>query len=40
MMTAFDEMHAADGSVRDNYRAYAEWLGAMPAEVTARKRPA
>ncbi|MBK8760850.1 MAG: circularly permuted type 2 ATP-grasp protein [Sulfuritalea sp.] len=37
-MTAFDEMHAADGSVRDNYQAYAEWLRAMPAEVTARKR--
>jgi uncharacterized circularly permuted ATP-grasp superfamily protein len=38
MITAFDEMHAADGAVRDNYRSYAEWLQAMPAEVTARKR--
>jgi uncharacterized circularly permuted ATP-grasp superfamily protein len=38
MITAYDEMHAADGAVRDNYRSYAEWLQAMPAEVTARKR--
>ena len=38
MMTAYDEMHAADGAVRDNYRSYAEWLQAMPADVTARKR--
>jgi uncharacterized circularly permuted ATP-grasp superfamily protein len=38
MITAYDEMHAADGAVRDNYRSYAEWLQAMPAEVIARKR--
>jgi len=38
MNPAFDEMHAADGSVRENYRAYAEWLKSMPPEVTSRKR--
>ena len=38
MKTAYDEMHAADGSVRENYRHYAEWLNATPAEVIARKR--
>ncbi len=38
MITAFDEMHAADGAVRDNYRSYAEWLQSMPGDVTARKR--
>ena len=38
MDTAFDEMHTAEGAVRDNYRDYAEWLQAMPAEVTMRKR--
>ena len=38
MKIAYDEMHAADGAVRDNYRSYAEWLQATPAEVIARKR--
>jgi uncharacterized circularly permuted ATP-grasp superfamily protein len=38
MKTAYDEMHAADGSVRENYRHYAEWLNATPDEVIARKR--
>ncbi len=38
MKIAYDEMHAADGSVRDSYRAYADWLQATPAEVIARKR--
>jgi uncharacterized circularly permuted ATP-grasp superfamily protein len=38
MKLAYDEMHAADGSVRDSYRSYAEWLQATPAEVIARKR--
>jgi uncharacterized circularly permuted ATP-grasp superfamily protein len=31
-------MHAADGSVRDSYRSYAEWLQSIPEAVTARKR--
>ena len=34
----FDEMYAADGTVRPHYRAYAEWLAALPAGVLARKR--
>jgi uncharacterized circularly permuted ATP-grasp superfamily protein len=38
MKIAYDEMHAADGSVRDSYRSYADWLQATPAEVIARKR--
>jgi len=38
MQTAYDEMYAADGSVRESYRTYAEWLQATPAEVVARKR--
>ena len=38
MKIAYDEMHAADGSVRDSYRAYADWLQATPAEVITRKR--
>ncbi|MBI5109321.1 MAG: circularly permuted type 2 ATP-grasp protein [Rhodocyclales bacterium] len=37
-MIAFDEMHAADGAVRDSYRSYAEWLQTIPEAVTARKR--
>ncbi len=38
MKIAYDEMHAADGSVRDSYRRYADWLHTTPAEVIARKR--
>jgi hypothetical protein len=38
MKIAYDEMHAADGSVRDSYRSYADWLQATPADVIARKR--
>ena len=38
MKIAYDEMYAADGSVRESYRSYAEWLQATPAEVIARKR--
>ena len=38
MKIAYDEMHAADASVRDSYRAYADWLQATPADVIARKR--
>jgi uncharacterized circularly permuted ATP-grasp superfamily protein len=38
MKSVYDEMHAADGSVRDNYRKYCDWLQAMPADLVARKR--
>ena len=34
----FDEMHAADGSVRPHYRAYADWLADTPRELIERKR--
>ncbi|SDH16534.1 Uncharacterized conserved protein, circularly permuted ATPgrasp superfamily [Propionivibrio dicarboxylicus] len=34
----FDEMHAADGSVRPHYRVYDEWLARTPAERIERKR--
>ncbi len=29
---AFDEMHAANGVVREHYEAYARWLGAQPPD--------
>jgi uncharacterized circularly permuted ATP-grasp superfamily protein len=35
---AFDEMYAADGSVRASYRAYADWLANTSPDVLARKR--
>jgi len=38
MNPAYDEMYAADGSVRESYRSYAQWLQATPGEVIARKR--
>jgi uncharacterized circularly permuted ATP-grasp superfamily protein len=38
MNVAYDEMHAADGSVRDHYRSYANWLQATPDSVIAHKR--
>jgi len=38
MMTAYDEMYAPDGSVRENYRSYADWLSSTPDNVIARKR--
>ncbi|MCX7163998.1 MAG: circularly permuted type 2 ATP-grasp protein [Betaproteobacteria bacterium] len=38
MKTAYDEMYAADGSVRESYRSYADWLRATPQEVIGRKR--
>ena len=38
MQTAYDEMYASDGDVRENYRGYAEWLRASSPEVIARKR--
>jgi uncharacterized circularly permuted ATP-grasp superfamily protein len=34
----FDEMTASDGSVRAHYRAFRDWLGAMPPETIAHKR--
>ncbi len=37
-MSAYDEMHAADGSVRAHYRAYADWLAKQPPEVMRRQR--
>ncbi|MGB8338471.1 MAG: circularly permuted type 2 ATP-grasp protein [Burkholderiales bacterium] len=38
MKPAYDEMYAADGSVRESYTDYAAWLATTPAEVIARKR--
>ena len=38
MNTAYDEMYAADNSVRESYRSYADWLQATSNEVIARKR--
>jgi uncharacterized circularly permuted ATP-grasp superfamily protein len=38
MKTAFDEMYAPDGSVRESYRSYASWLKSTPETVIARKR--
>jgi uncharacterized circularly permuted ATP-grasp superfamily protein len=38
MKTAYDEMYAADGLVRESYRDYANWLQATPDEILARKR--
>lgn len=40
MKTAHDEMYDADGSVRECYRHFANWLESMPNEVIARKREA
>ncbi|MCX8145206.1 MAG: circularly permuted type 2 ATP-grasp protein [Azovibrio sp.] len=37
-MAYYNEMHAADGSVRPHYRRYAEWLASTSAERIARKR--
>ena len=34
----YDEMHAADGTVRAHYRPYADWLEHTPRECIARKR--
>jgi len=38
MKTAYDEMNAADGSMRESYRSYASWLKSTPDNVIARKR--
>jgi uncharacterized circularly permuted ATP-grasp superfamily protein len=34
----FDEMRAADGSIRPHYQEYASWLSAMPPERVRQKR--
>lgn len=38
MKTAYDEMYAADGSVREPYRGYADWLKSTSDAVIASKR--
>ncbi len=38
MKTAYDEMYAADGSVRESYRSYASWLQSTDDDVIAHKR--
>ena len=38
MSGPYNEMHAADGSVRAHYRAYEEWLKLTPSERIVRKR--
>ena len=38
MKTAYDEMYDTDGSVRESYQLYAEWLKSTPEEVISRKR--
>ncbi|MDD2722345.1 MAG: circularly permuted type 2 ATP-grasp protein [Gallionella sp.] len=40
MKIAYDEMYAADGSVRANYQSYASWLKGVPDDVIVRKRKA
>lgn len=37
-MTIYDEMYAADGSVRSHYRSFAAWLAATPAAHLQQKR--
>ncbi len=38
MKPRFDEMHAADGSVREHYQVYDEWLKRQPAETMKARR--
>jgi uncharacterized circularly permuted ATP-grasp superfamily protein len=38
MKNAYDEMHTPDGTIRESYQRYAEWLQATPPEDIARKR--
>jgi uncharacterized circularly permuted ATP-grasp superfamily protein len=38
MKTAYDEMYAPDGSARESYQSYADWLQTTPESVIARKR--
>ena len=40
MKIAYDEMYGADGTVRESYRSYADWLRSVPEDVIARKREA
>ncbi|MBW8073608.1 MAG: circularly permuted type 2 ATP-grasp protein [Ferrovum sp.] len=40
MNIAYDEMYDANGSVRENYQNYANWLQSVPEDVIARKRKA
>ena len=32
----YDEMHAADGTIRTQYQPYDDWLGHTPRELIAR----
>jgi uncharacterized circularly permuted ATP-grasp superfamily protein len=34
----YDEMHAADGGIREHYRAFSSWLAKTPTEQLAQKR--
>ena len=36
--SAYDEMHAAGGEVREHYRAFADWLASTPRERLTQKR--
>ncbi len=36
--SAVDEMHGADGQVREHYREFARWLANTPDELLARRR--
>ena len=38
MGPGFDEMHAADGAVREHYREYARWLAEQPADAMRARR--
>jgi uncharacterized circularly permuted ATP-grasp superfamily protein len=38
MKPRFDEMHAADGSVREHYRTYSEWLARQPKDWMRSRR--
>ncbi len=38
MKSAYNEMYAPDGSLRESYKSYAAWLESMPETVIARKR--
>lgn len=40
MKTAYNEMYATDGSVRENYQNYTDWLKATPEDVIVRKQEA
>ncbi|RVU47157.1 circularly permuted type 2 ATP-grasp protein [Rubrivivax rivuli] len=38
MKTAFDEMHGAEGAVREQYEVYARWLAQQPRDVMQSRR--